>query len=103
MTIAHPDLLLRGGRFVGSRGGKSGPGEFARIYRCRRSGDSFRNRPHGRPILSRPKENEGMSEGSLAIGMFTAATVWIVAEHGSSIALAAVKLLRFLYGIGLLM
>ena len=45
MTIAYPDLLLRGRRFVGSRDGKSGPGEFARICRRCRSCDSFRNRP----------------------------------------------------------
>src|SRR5271165_6842594 len=63
MTIAYPGLLLRGGRFVGSRDGKSGKGEFARICRRRRSCDSFRNRPYGQPILSCPKKNEGMSEG----------------------------------------
>ena len=62
MTIAYPDLLLPGGRFVGSRDYKSGLGEFARICRRRCSCDSFRNRPYGQPILSCPKENEGMSE-----------------------------------------
>jgi hypothetical protein len=41
--------------------------------------------------------------GSLGVGIFTAATVWFLTGHGSSIALAAVKMLRFLYGIGLLM
>src|SRR5665213_2646177 len=62
MTILFPDLLLRGGRFVASRGGKSRLGEFARICRRRRSCDSFPNRPYGRPILLCPMENEGMSE-----------------------------------------
>jgi hypothetical protein len=66
MTIAYPDLLLRGGRFVGARDCKSGPGEFARKCRRRRSCDSFRNRPYGQPILSCPKENEGMSEGLIS-------------------------------------
>src|ERR1019366_2800935 len=63
MTILSPDLLLRGGRFVASRGGKSRLGEFARICRRRRLCDSFPNRPYDRPILLCPKENEGMSEG----------------------------------------
>ena len=62
MTIVSLDRLLCGGRFVGSRGGQSRLGEFARICRRRRSCDSFRNRPYGPPILLCPKGNEGMSE-----------------------------------------
>jgi hypothetical protein len=62
MTIVAPDLLLWGGRLVGSRGGKSRAGEFARICRRRHSCDSFPNRPYGRPILLWLKGNEGMSE-----------------------------------------
>src|ERR1039457_7289023 len=62
MTIVSLDLMLRAGRFVGSPHGKSRLGEFARICRRRRSCDSFRNRPYGRPILLCPKGNEGMSE-----------------------------------------
>src|ERR1039458_2466042 len=62
MTIVSLDLMLRAERFVGSRGGKRRLGEFARICRRRRSCDSFRNRPYGRPILLCPKGNEGMTE-----------------------------------------
>jgi hypothetical protein len=40
---------------------------------------------------------------SLGIGIFTAATVWFVMGHGSSIALDVGNLLRFIYGIGILM
>src|SRR5271166_1401735 len=67
MTIVSLDRLLRGGRCVGSRGGKSPLGEFARICHRRRSRDSFRNRPHGPPILFYLKGNEGMSEGHWSI------------------------------------
>src|SRR5277367_5877427 len=62
MTIVSLDRLLRGGRFVGSRGSKSRLGEFARICRRRRSCDSFPNRPYGQRMLSCPRGNEGMSE-----------------------------------------
>src|SRR5271168_2626529 len=67
MTIVSLDRLLRGGRFVGSRGSKSRLGEFARICRRRRSCDSFPNRPYGQRMLSCPRGNEGMSE---AIGVY---------------------------------
>ena len=40
---------------------------------------------------------------SVGIGIFTAATVWFSTGHGSSIALAVGNLLRFIYGIGILM
>jgi hypothetical protein len=40
---------------------------------------------------------------SLGIGIFTAATVWFATGHGSSIALAGGNVLRFIYGIGILM
>ena len=40
---------------------------------------------------------------SLGIGIFTAATVWFATGHGSSIALAVGNVLRFFYGIGILM
>ena len=36
-------------------------------------------------------------------GIFTAATVWFATGHGSSIALAVGNVLRFIYGIGMLM
>src|SRR5277367_331319 len=72
MTIVSLDRLLRGGRFVGSRGSKSRLGEFARICRRRRSCDSFPNRPYGQRMLSCPRGNEGMSQEALAnSSMFT--------------------------------
>jgi hypothetical protein len=40
---------------------------------------------------------------SLGIGIFTAATVWFATGHGSSIALAVGNVLRFIYGISILM
>jgi hypothetical protein len=43
------------------------------------------------------------SGASLGIGIFTAATVWFATGHGSSIALAGGNVLRFIYGIGILM
>src|SRR5271170_5188421 len=62
MTIVSLDRLLRGGRFVGSRGNESRIREFARMCRRPRACDSFRNRRHGPPSPLCPNENEGMSE-----------------------------------------
>ena len=50
----------------------------------------------------------GVSSGiwpgvSVGAGIFTAATVWFATGHGSSIALAAGNVLKFIYGIGILM
>jgi hypothetical protein len=43
------------------------------------------------------------SGASLGIGIFMATTVWFATGHGSSIALAGGNVLRFIYGIGILM
>jgi hypothetical protein len=43
------------------------------------------------------------SGASLGIGILTATTVWFATGHGSSIALAGGNVLRFIYGIGILM
>jgi hypothetical protein len=40
---------------------------------------------------------------SLGIGIFTAGAVWFAAGYGSSIALTVGSLLRFIYGIGMVM
>src|SRR5271168_3938907 len=82
MTIVSLDLLLRAGRLVGSRSGKSRVGEFARICRRWRSCDSFRNRPHYRPILLCPEENEGMSEIEPATPSVGGGTVLHRVRHG---------------------
>jgi hypothetical protein len=58
-------------------------------------------------VLQRSRFFEGLLRiwpgASLGIGIFAAATVWFATGHGSSIALAVGNVLRFIYGIGILM
>jgi hypothetical protein len=68
-------------------------------------------------VVSMPGATEGALQGnrlfggslgiwpgaSLGIGILTAGVVWFATGHGSSISVALGNLLRFIYGIGMLM